>query len=568
MPAPILSESDVPLTERLPGPPLPYVPEDRGTAGASSDALDLAGAAWAYREFRRSADGDVDGWSQAFTGDPRHAELFRVLHRRDPDAALKLADAATRMPAAGDRFASFRLVAELGRGAFGRVFLAEQPELADRQVVLKVSVDVRAEAEALARLLHTNIVPVYSVHRSGPLQAVCMPYCGGTTLAHAVRRFRGDTVPESGKGLVTLIHSSAASQRLLPPAGGSSDSLPTTPQPGSTMVLDLLNGLSYVDAILWLGARLADALAHAHDRGILHRDLKPANVLLTDEGQPMLLDFNLASDTRLDGLAEVARLGGTLPYMPPEHIESFGGERRVVDGRGDLYALGVILYELLTGRPPFPVYNRAGAEFLRRMVTDRQRPPRLRDRNRAVTPAVEAIVRKCLDPDPAQRYQTAHDLKDDLERQLHHQPLRYAPEPSWIERARKWARRHPRLSSAAFLGTCAVLLVFATASLAVYQRERRLGLEARETLAAFQADSRRFQLSLTALSEDERRSLAAAVENGHQALAHYPAPDDPAWDSARAVRHLPPADRGQLREEVGVVLLMMAHAIAKGNYDA
>ena len=85
--------------------------------------------------------------------------------------------------------------------------------------------DVRAEAEALARLLHTNIVPVYSVHRAGPLQAVCMPYCGGTTLAHAVRRFRGDTVPYSGKGLVTLLHSSAASQRVLPPAGGSSDSL-------------------------------------------------------------------------------------------------------------------------------------------------------------------------------------------------------------------------------------------------------------------------------------------------------------------------------------------------------
>src|SRR5205823_3251174 len=150
-------------------------------------------------------------------------------------------------------------------------------------------------------------------------------------LAHAVRRFRGDTVPDSGKGLVTLIHSSAASQRLIPPAAVGPDVLPPPPQPSSTMVLDLLNGLSYVDAILWLGARLADALAHAHDRGILHRDLKPANVLLTDEGQPMLLDFNLASDTRLGGLAEVARLGGTLPYMPPEHIESFGGARRVVD---------------------------------------------------------------------------------------------------------------------------------------------------------------------------------------------------------------------------------------------
>src|SRR5215213_2296041 len=418
MPAPLLSESDVPRTVRLPGPPDAYVPSDFDTPVESADPLGLAAAARAYHEFRRRADGDVDGWGQAFSGDPRHAELFRVLHRRNPDAALRLADAATAMPAAGDRLAGFRLVAELGRGAFGRVFLAEQTELADRQVVLKVSVDVRAEAEALARLLHTNVVPVYSVHRAGPLQAVCMPYCGSTTLAHAVRRFRGDTLPESGRGLVTLIHSSAASQRLLPPTAAGSDTAPAPPQPSSTMVLDLLNGLTYVDAILWLGARLADALAHAHDRGILHRDLKPANVLLTDEGQPMLLDFNLASDTRLDGLAEVARLGGTLPYMPPEHIESFAGQKRVVDARGDLYALGVILYELLAGRPPFPVYDRAGPEFLRRMVADRRRPPRLRDRNRAVPPAVESIVRKCLDPDSARRYQTAHDLQEDLERQL------------------------------------------------------------------------------------------------------------------------------------------------------
>src|SRR5919197_5768363 len=177
MPAPLLSESDIPRTERLPGPPCPYVPGDSDAAAA--DPLGLAAAARAYHEFRRSAGGDVDGWTPAFSGDPRHAELFRVLHRRNPDAALKLADAAASMPAVGDRLAGFRLVAELGRGAFGRVFLAEQPELADRKVVLKVSVDVRAEAEALARLLHTNIVPVYSVHRAGPLQAVCMPYCGG-----------------------------------------------------------------------------------------------------------------------------------------------------------------------------------------------------------------------------------------------------------------------------------------------------------------------------------------------------------------------------------------------------
>ena len=478
-------------------------------------------------------------------------------------AATYLDDVSATLPAAGDEFAGFKLIHELGRGAFGRVFLAEQKVLGDRKVVLKVSADVRTEATALARLLHTNIVPVYSVHRAGPLQAVCMPFCGTTTLADALRRFRGDTLPDSGKGLVTLLSATAIPGR--PNADSTVEPPSSLPHPRSTVVLELLGRLSYVDAILWIGARLADALAHAHDQGILHRDLKPANVLLADEGQPMLLDFNLATDTKLAGLAEVARLGGTLPYMPPEHLESYAGRPRLVDARGDLYALGVILFELLTGRHPFPPYRCATPELLLKMVADRRQAPRLRDKNAAVSPAVESIVRKCLHPDPAQRYQTAHALQEDLERQLAHQPLKTAPDRSPRERVRKWAGRHPRLSSTAFLGICAVLLLAATVSLALYQRDRRLGHEARENWQAFQEDSRRFQISLAGLPDDDRRTLSEAVANGRQALARYPDPDDPAWSSA--VRRLPDSERQQLREEIGVVLLMLAHATARGADD-
>src|SRR5262249_56183347 len=117
-------------------------------------------------------------------------------------------------------------------------------------------------------------------------------------------------------------------------------------------ILAMLEGLDYVQSVLWLVARLADGLAHAHDRGILHRDLKPANILLSDEGQPMLLDFGVAEDTKLGAAA--ARVGGTLPYMAPEHLDAVqGGPGRVTAG-SDVYSLGVILYELLTGRHPFP----------------------------------------------------------------------------------------------------------------------------------------------------------------------------------------------------------------------
>src|SRR5206468_1825944 len=113
-----------------------------------------------------------------------------------------------------------------------------------------------------------------------------------------------------------------------------------------------LEGRSYIEVILILGSQLADGLGHAHRRGILHRDLKPANILFTDEGRPMLLDFNLAEDTKQRHAAERAAIGGTLPYMAPEHLEAYRTGKGQLDERCDIFSLGVILFELLTGRHP------------------------------------------------------------------------------------------------------------------------------------------------------------------------------------------------------------------------
>lgn len=545
--------------------------EDIRSAGDSStpqtatvdvpDPMGLAAAARAYQEFRQQPDADP-GDFKASSGAADATRLFGDLHERNPEAALRLAQAATSMPTTGSEFAGFRLVRELGRGAFGRVFLAEQKELGDRQVVLKVSMDTRTEVQALSQLLHTNIVPIYSVHHHGVYQAVCMPYCGALTLSHVIRRFRGETLPDSGRGLVTLLGTTLPTRRSL--SSPAAESVPTRPV-GSTAILEQLEHYSYVDAVLWIGSRLADALAHAHERGILHRDLKPANVLLTDEGQPLLLDFNLSADTKLDRFAEAARLGGTLPYMSPEHLESFGGKSRGIDGRGDVYALGVMLFELLTARLPFRNYGRASREVIGRMIEERRTLPSVRQINPAVSPAVEAIVHKCLAFDPAERYPSARTLMEDLDRQLGDEPLKHAPNPSCRERLKKWCRRHPRLSSWASLGTCAAILIAGCVGFAAYQHDRRMGLEARENWGAFRDDSMRFQLSLTGLPEDNSKPLTEAVANGRKALEHYPSPIDPGWERDRSVRHLSHRDREALREEVGTVLLMLAHATARSS---
>ena len=191
--------------------------------------------------------------------------------------------------------------------------------------------------------------------------------------------------------------------------------------------------------------RLAEGLAHAHERGVLHRDLKPANVLLTEEGQPMLLDFNLAQDVAAKRARPAPASAARLPYMAPEHLAAYQGKPVDVDARADLYALGVILYELLTRRQPFDKHSGPLEDVIPQMVKDRLRPPpSARALNPDISPAVDSILRRCLAPNPARRYQTARQLQEDLDRQRLHQPLRYAAEPSPRERAAKWLRRHPR----------------------------------------------------------------------------------------------------------------------------
>ncbi len=480
--------------------------------------------------------------------------------------------AAPHLPKVGDRFAGFDVMAVLGRGTFGRVYLARQGDLADRYVALKVSTDLAGESRTLARLQHTNIVPIYSVHRVYPFQAVCMPYCGATTLGHLLARYRGDAgLPATGRQLVEtlrVLNDETDVAPPLPPTAGTKpapDGAAPAPEPdkgtlpgrtGAGVFLGLLRGMSYTDAVCWIGARLAEGLHYAHSCGVVHNDLKPANVLLTDDGQPMLLDFGVAEDLAHRGAT--AAIGGTYPYMSPEHLDSTRTRVPVTDPRSDVYALGIILFEMLTRRHPFRFPTGEPEAEVPQMIEDRRAgAPRLRPFNAAVTPGLEAVVRKCLDPDPARRYQAAADLADDLDRHRTGQALRHVRVPSARERLKKWAKRHPRLTSNAAIFALAAVVV-AGCGAALYARGERIArLAAAAAVHDLDRDLGDARYLLTARVA-EPDAVADGVLRCETALAAYGLPGAADWDARSGFRALPPDEQQRVRGQLTEACVVLA----------
>ena len=225
--------------------------------------------------------------------------------------------------------------------------------------------------------------------------------------------------------------------------------------------------MSYDKAAAWVVAQLAEGLHHAHQRGVLHRDIKPSNILLSSEGQPLLLDFNVAQEVTAE--STVAILGGTVAYAAPEHLAALLHRTseliRNVDRRSDLYSLGLVLAEILTGDRLFEQggsYSAVTTQIETMAVERSKHAPSLREVRRDVPWTLESIVHKCLDPDPSRRYQQGDHLAEDLRRFLEDRPLKYAPELSRIDRVRKFFRRNPRLLTAGPIfaaATAALLLV-------------------------------------------------------------------------------------------------------------
>jgi tetratricopeptide (TPR) repeat protein len=334
---------------------------------------------------------------------------------------------AATLPAQVD---NYELLSELGRGGMGVVYLARHADL-KRLVALKMIQSpahscpeqvtrFRGEAEVLASIQHPNIIQIYEIGEWDGRPFLALEYLAGGGLD---RRLNGSPHP---------------------------------PRQAAQLLRTLVR-----------------AVGAAHEAGVIHRDLKPANVMFTADDTPKITDFGLAK--RLDSATGQTITGdilGTPHYMAPEQAY---GRREAVGPSTDIYALGAILYELLTGRPPF-----TGAsvwDTLEQMVAlDPVPPSRLHSK---VPRDLEIICLKCLEKEPGRRYASAADLAEDLRRFLAGEPIGARPSPTW-ERAWKWTRRHPALATLCGTGLLSAVVVLGGLIVALKAAAADARLEAHE----------------------------------------------------------------------------------------
>jgi serine/threonine protein kinase/Tfp pilus assembly protein PilF len=481
----------------------------------------------------------------------RHPELAEEIHEMFPvlldmeDARLNLVELRGSAGAAGScpgRLGDYRILREVGRGGMGVVYEAEQESLG-RRVALKVLRSAASspqqirrfecEARSAGRLHHTNIVPVFGVGHAGDVHYYVMQFIPGQPLDEVqkeVRRLRHSgyspgrmpaQASEPGSGerpavadvAVTLLfgirvlasfqeshsanHVAVPATTLPDPADAVALPLPGKPagqaQPsgsGSDVLscsTDLTSsGRLYGRAVARIGVQVADALEYAAEQGVIHRDIKPSNILLDVHGTAWVTDFGLAKVIGQEDLTQTGDLVGTLRYMPPERF------RGQADRRGDVYALGLTLYELLALEPAFDESDRA--QLIRR-VTEEGPRKLIRD-DLSIPRDLATIVHKTMAREPADRYATAGALAADLRRFLDDRPI-MARRPSLLDRAFKLSRRY---RSAVIAGAIGLALALATlaGSLGWIVRDRaaRLAMTEREVIqtlgeaTAFQGQSK------------------------------------------------------------------------------
>jgi serine/threonine protein kinase len=357
--------------------------------------------------------------------------------------------AAQEGPLLNRRLGDFEIVREVGRGGMGVVYEARQASL-NRKVALKVlSAGVglspkavqrfHREAEAAAKLHHTNIVPIYATGEENGTHFYAMELIEGPSLDLVIRDLRRPPAAAPASPAIP----DEVNRHLTPLVStGPYVESPSPSPPGSGLSASSLNsGGGYFDAVARMIAEVADALAYAHQQGVIHRDIKPSNLLLSPAGRLSVNDFGLARLLEQPALTLTGEFVGTPAYMSPEQIAA---GRVPVDHRTDVYALGATLYELLTLRPPFTGASRD--QLLAQII--QKEPPRPRQLNPKVPVDLETICLKCLEKDPDRRYPTAGELADDLRRYVNRFAI-LAKRPGPLTRLKKWVKRNRALSAAA-----------------------------------------------------------------------------------------------------------------------
>lgn len=423
---------------------------------------------------------------QAFLREhPEHQEVLRARLATLHSVGLV---SGTAVPKDGvpERLGEFRLLEKLGGGGMGVVYVAEQESLGRRVALKLVRPDLlyfpgarerfQREVQSIARLSHPAIVPVYSVGEDSGVPWFAMELVHGATVNECIELVAHRTPRElRAEDLGNAVTTVLSKRSVLPPRSDSDAAIHAAKSPSSdgsdsrvrrsesSDSLRIFHG-SWPAACARVMLRAAEAVAHAHERGVLHRDLKPSNLMLTRSGRVLLFDFGLAT---AEGSHQITRSGirlGSLAYMSPEQVD---GDASSLDERSDIWSLGVSLYEMLT----LPFRGESGDAIASAIRICQPTPPRRL--NPAIPEDLETVVLTALDRDPTRRYPTAKALADDLTNVLELRPIQARRPGTWL-RARRFVQRHPAASLALALG---LVVVIGGPSLVIWEQRKSLAKE-------------------------------------------------------------------------------------------
>lgn len=459
--------------------------------GDPSDPLERG--VFLYLEEREQ--GLVDGWVQFERRHPDSgtAELRARIEALEAAGLVAGGPAPDNFP---ESLGDFRLLERLGGGGMGVVFRAEQRSLG-RVVALKLirpeqlyfpraRERFRREVEAVARLAHPGIVPVYASGEENGLPFYAMELVDGLSLAHVLRALAGrDPAQLRGADVAALF-----------PGGASAP----------------IFERSYEHLVLELARQIALALQHAHARGVLHRDVKPSNIVLGADGRARLLDFGLAARSGATRLTNTGAALGSASYMAPEVASG-----KAIDGdvRTDVYGLGVSLYELLTLRLPFEAPTTA--ELSVRIQAGQPAEPR--QWNRSLSRDAQTVCLCALELEPARRYASAQALADDLGCVLELRPIAARPASTW-RKVERWTRRHPARASSLALGFVIAIggpLSYGLVQARAAEKQRELNEQLAQANRALEERGAELQATLQR-EEQERERANASFERARRAV--------------------------------------------------